>query len=193
MPELTRIAALVRERIPVYAERDEPFWEAAVALVIRQPSGGEPELLFIERAVRQGDPWSGQVALPGGRRDANEADLVETAVRETFEETGLDLKAIGEVAGPLDEHRPRTPVLPPVIVRPYVAIVRGEAKLQPNHEVAGHFWAPLRVLFDPENTRKTRVRTRGAFWIWHDAIHYNGKVIWGMTQRMVKTLEKVAK
>ncbi len=189
---LDRIAAAVRAREPSYAERDEPFWEAAVALVLRDAASG-PEVLFIQRAVREGDPWSGQVALPGGRRDEGENDLAVTVLRETREETGIDIRAQGELIGPLDELRPRTPVLPPVIVRPYVALVAPATRPATSDEVAGFFWAPLTALFDPANTRKTRVRTRGAFWIWHDAIHYEGQVIWGMTQRIVKTLQEVAK
>ncbi len=189
---LDRIAAAVRAREPSYAERDEPFWEAAVALVLRDAASG-PEVLFIQRAVREGDPWSGQVALPGGRRDEGENDLAVTVLRETREETGIDIRAQGELMGPLDELRPRTPVLPPVIVRPYVALVAPATRPATSDEVAGFFWAPLTALLDPANTRKTRVRTRGAFWIWHDAIHYEGQVIWGMTQRIVKTLQEVAK
>lgn len=192
-PLLDRIAAAVRGRVPAYAERDEPFWEAAVALVLRESAARGPEMLFIQRAVREGDPWSGQVALPGGRRDDDEHDLAVTVVRETREETGIDLRAQGELIGPLDELRPRTPVLPPVIVRPYVALVPATVEPATSDEVAGFFWAPLGALFDPANTRNTRVRTRGAFWIWHDAIHFEGQVIWGMTQRIVKTLQEVAR
>jgi 8-oxo-dGTP pyrophosphatase MutT (NUDIX family) len=190
-PSLDRIAAAVRARTPAYAERDEPFWEAAVALVLRERTGKGAEMLFIQRAVREGDPWSGQVALPGGRRDDDENDLAVTVVRETREETGIDIRAQGELVGPLDELRPRTPVLPPVIVRPYVARLDPSVEPATSDEVAGFFWAPLTALFDPANTRNTRVRTRGAFWIWHDAIHYEGQVIWGMTQRIVKTLQEV--
>lgn len=190
---LDRIAAAVRAREPRYAERDEPFWEAAVALVLRERAGQGAEMLFIQRAVREGDPWSGQVALPGGRRDEGENDLAVTVVRETCEETGINIRTQGELIGPLDELRPRTPVLPPVIVRPYVAVLPATVEPTTSDEVAGFFWAPLSVLFDPANTRNTRVRTRGAFWIWHDAIHYEGQVIWGMTQRIVKTLQEVAK
>jgi 8-oxo-dGTP pyrophosphatase MutT (NUDIX family) len=190
---LERIAAAVRAREPGYAERDEPFWEAAVALVLREPPGGALELLLIQRAVLEGDPWSGQVALPGGRREANEADLLETVVRETREEIAVDLRTQGEVFGPLDEVRPRTPVLPPVIVRPYVARVDPGVAPATSDEVASAFWAPVDALFDPANKRSTRVRARNAFWTWRDAIHYDGHVIWGMTERILHTFEEVAR
>lgn len=52
---------------------------------------GSPELLFIKRASRVGDKWTGHVALPGGKRDAEDADDGVTAVREAMEEVGVDL------------------------------------------------------------------------------------------------------
>ena len=197
MPDLrnlARIIAAVRAYPPVPAERDEPFWEAAVALVLREREAqGGVELLFITRAIREGDPWSGQVALPGGRRDEGDVDLADTAVRETGEETGLDIRLHGELVGPLDDLRPRTPMLPPVIVRPYVATIVGAPPVVLSDEVAGHFWVPLDALLDPANRRRTRVRTRGAFWMWRDAIHYDGQVIWGLTEIIVRNFHEVVR
>lgn len=184
---IARIGAAVRARTPSYAERDEPYWEAAVAMVLRHAPAG-PELLFVQRAIVEGDPWSGQIGLPGGRRDPGEPDLLDTVLRETREETGLDLRAQGEVFGPLDELRPRTPALPPVIVRPYVARLDVVRPLVLSDELAGHFWAPLDAIFDPANTRPTRVSGRGVT-MWRDAIHHDGRVIWGLTERILRMLQ----
>lgn len=52
---------------------------------------GDPELLFIKRAARVGDRWTGHVALPGGKRDPEDEDDKATAIRESQEEVGLDL------------------------------------------------------------------------------------------------------
>jgi 8-oxo-dGTP pyrophosphatase MutT (NUDIX family) len=188
---MSRIVEAVRAYQPKDAERDEPYWEAAVALILRELPDRPIEVLFMKRAEREGDPWSGQVSLPGGRRNKDEADLSATVVRETHEETGLDLLTEGEVIGALDEIRPRTPVLPPVIVRPYVARLDADATMSPSDEVASLFWAPLDVLLDPENTRSTRVQARGKFWMWHDAIHYEGHVIWGMTERIIRAFKGI--
>src|SRR5450432_2372229 len=64
------------------------------------------DVLLIERAIREGDPWSGHMALPGGHADPADADLSATAERETLEEVGLDLRAIGERLGRLSDYAP---------------------------------------------------------------------------------------
>jgi len=189
---LARIKAAIGSHTPTLAERDGTYWEAAVAIVLRPSAGGEGlELLFIKRATREGDPWSGQIALPGGRFDATDRSLEETAVRETREEVAIDLATLGEVFGALDEIRPRNPLLPPVIVRPYVASICADVTIVPSEEVAGHFWAPLDAILDPANTRDTRILVRG-FHMRRDAIHHEGHVIWGMTQHILASFAKVA-
>src|SRR5262245_41364530 len=86
----------IRERLSAHRPAlvgEGETWRAAVALVFCAPPGAEPELLFIERARREGDPWSGHMAFPGGRRDPKDTDLAATAARETHEEVGLGLGA----------------------------------------------------------------------------------------------------
>ncbi|HVZ49890.1 MAG TPA: CoA pyrophosphatase [Gemmatimonadaceae bacterium] len=188
---IERIGAAVRARVPAYAERDEPYWEAAVSIILRDGAAG-PSVLFVQRAVHEGDPWSGQIGLPGGRRDPGEGDLVETAVRETREETGIDLRTQGRLFGPLDELRPRNPMLPPFIVRPYVARVFTDPVITISDELAGYFWAPVAAIFDPANTRPSRVSGRGVT-MWREAIHYDGHVIWGLTERILRAFGEVAR
>ena len=62
---------------------------------LSQPWEGDPEVLFIKRAGRAGDRWSGHTALPGGKRDPQDVDDLAAAIRETKEEVGLDLTAKG--------------------------------------------------------------------------------------------------
>lgn len=52
---------------------------------------GDPEVVFIKRAAREGDRWTSHVALPGGKRDPEDEDDKAVAIRETAEEIGLDL------------------------------------------------------------------------------------------------------
>jgi 8-oxo-dGTP pyrophosphatase MutT (NUDIX family) len=187
---LAHITQAVQSRAPQTAERDEPYFEAAVALVLRATDQGVIELLFIKRATRDDDPWSGQIALPGGRYDPDDESLESTAVRETFEEVSIDLRRDGAVIGALDELRPRVPLLPPVIVRPYVATVAAHAEVRPSEEVAEMFWAPLDTILAPESTRDTEIVVRG-FTLRRNAIHYRGHLIWGMTEAIVRQFEAI--
>jgi len=187
---LARITEAVRAYSPREAERDPPYFEAAVALVLRAAASDGVELLFIKRAAREDDPWSGQIALPGGRREPGDVSLEATAVRETLEEVAMDLRRDGVLAGALDELRPRTPVLPPVIVRPFVATVTRDATLVPNEEVAELFWAPLDVILDAGSIRETEITVR-AIRTRRPAIHYQGHVIWGMTERIIQNFREI--
>lgn len=181
------IARALATRPPATAERDEPFGEAAVALVLHAGEDGLAAL-FIKRATRAGDPWSGQIALPGGRRDAGEDSLQRTAMRETFEEIGLDLAAHGELLGELDELRPRNPVLPPIIVRPYVFAIQSRPAFVLNEEVAEAFWVPLRHVFDPAVRQEITIDVMGAR-LRRSAIGFGEHMIWGMTENILRTFE----
>ena len=189
---LLHIAAAVRAHAPKMAGRDGVYFEASVALILRETPDDDVELLFIQRAARDDDPWSGQIALPGGRFDATDESLEDTVVRETREEVGLELHRDGIVVGALDEVRPRTVVLPPVIVRPFVATISSAAEPRVSDEVAGYFWAPLDAILDPANARDTEITIR-ASQIIAPAIHFGGHVIWGMTERILRIFEEIAR
>jgi 8-oxo-dGTP pyrophosphatase MutT (NUDIX family) len=185
-PLLVRLHADLAVRPGVPAPDDGNPRRAAVAAVLRVRDGAL-ELLMIQRAERDGDPWSGQVALPGGRQEAGDATLQDTVERETREETGVDLSRDGVVLGTLDELRPRTPVLPPIIVAPFVAVVRADAELTPSEEVAEAFWVPWSLLTDAATAQESVVRVRGAEW--RVASYVLGRhVVWGMTERIVRQL-----
>lgn len=145
------------------------------------------DVLLIRRAERHGDPWSGQIALPGGRSHPDDATLQDTAVRETLEETGIDVAADGLVLGTLDEIRPRTPVLPPIIVTPFVAVVPADVPLQISDELADAFWTPWSTFADPARIDESTVQVRGAPWKVSSYL-VGERVVWGMTERMLRQL-----
>ncbi len=91
-----KLAAHTPERVEV-----EPEAQAAVAVVLRE-GPRSAEVLLIERAIHEGDPWSGHMAFPGGRMEAGDGTTGRTAARETFEEVGIEL-AGAEYLGPIDE------------------------------------------------------------------------------------------
>ena len=155
---------------------------AAVALVLLEGPQGL-ELILIKRAERGDDPWSGQIALPGGRYEGGDRDLEATAVRETSEETGVDLSG-AERLGALDDLYPRTSLLPPVVVRPFVFALTRRAALVPSDEVRRAFWLPLGRLSEPGVRREVTVTVRGGA---HTLPAYlvDDDLIWGMTERIL--------
>lgn len=157
--------------------------QAAVSLVVRAKP--DLELLFIKRARSERDPWSGQMALPGGRRDDDDAGLIETAMREAMEEVGLDLKDGGRALGRLDEVSPNTPLLPKLTITPFVFGIDAESRARiASHEVARIYWIPIDELRDPANISTVEVplpNGRKSFPCYCVA----GEIVWGLTYRMV--------
>ena len=162
---------------------------AAVAVLLHDSAEGEGgglEALFIHRAERADDTWSGQIAFPGGRREPSDLDLRRTAIRETREEIGVDLTA-AEPLGVLDDMYPRTPVLPPVVVRPFVFGLVERPPVTLNNEVQDAFWVPFRALAAPGAQREVTVHHRGATRIL-PAYVVGNRTIWGMTERILTNL-----
>lgn len=177
--------ARVRRALGAHRAREEHAPEAspaAVALVLTESADGLTAL-FIRRAERTGDPWSGQIALPGGRREPADPDLLATAVRETLEETGVGL-AGAERLGVLDDVYPRSVLLPPVVVRPFVFSLARAPSLVLSEEVTTAFWVPLGVLRAPATQRDFTLVIRGAARTF-PAYQVGEHVIWGMTERIL--------
>ena len=187
-PLLRQLAGTLAERPGAPAEDDGNPARAAVALTLRPASDSQVELLMIRRAEREGDPWSGQIALPGGRRNVDEPTLLLTAMRETFEEIGVDLATDGLLLGELDELRPRSPLLPPIVVRPYVFAVPERPPLVLSDEVAEAFWTPLCEVFSPERRQEITIHFPGIN-MKRSAIGVGEHVIWGMTEHILRTFE----
>lgn len=182
---MTPTLALVRDALVQRAARRESAPEArpaAVALLLYEGPVGL-ETLFIRRAERAGDPWSGQVAFPGGRAEPGDADLLATAIRETAEETGIDLSR-AEGLGVLDDLYPRTPTLPPVVVRPFVFGLTSRPPLGSSPEVERGFWVPLARLAAPGVHSELPFTVRGVARRF-PAYVIDGEVIWGMTERIL--------
>lgn len=192
-PDIARIARRIGERTPraVEVTGNERF--AAIALTLRPSANDEPELLMIRRAEMEGDPWSGHIACPGGRMEPGDIDLAHTAMRETLEETGVDLARDGRILGALDDVAPRTPALPPLVIRPFVAIVSRAAVITPSDEVAEAFWVPLAAfLHAPSWGRETvPIRNEGSREV--DVFRYGPFVVWGLTHRALTQFLELAR
>jgi 8-oxo-dGTP pyrophosphatase MutT (NUDIX family) len=186
-PSVVRIREALASHPPVVAEEEEGVRKAAVALIFRLGTGDALELLFIKRADYEGDPWSGQIAFPGGRMEAGDASLVETAIRETREETDIDLTSEGMMIGTLDDLRPRMVRLPAIVVRPCLALLDRDEPLHLSTEVALAFWLPLAALARTESWHDDIVVARG-IQINARVFRHDQHVIWGMTERILTQL-----
>jgi 8-oxo-dGTP pyrophosphatase MutT (NUDIX family) len=156
---------------------------AAVALVLRDgPSG--VELLFIRRADHPEDPWSGQMAFPGGRSEPGDVDLLATAVRETEEEIGVELSRNAEYLGSLDEVRAMARLRPvDLVIAPFVFRLRGDFRLRPNHEVRSVHWIPLDELVREDRRSVMDYPYQGSTRQF-PCLRVADVVIWGLTYRM---------
>jgi 8-oxo-dGTP pyrophosphatase MutT (NUDIX family) len=152
--------------------------EAAVLIPIVKRS--EPTILFTRRTDHLAR-HSGQISFPGGRRDQSDLSPVETALRETQEETGIE-PAFVSIAGYLPRYRTGTGY----DICPVVGVLSPDFTLAPNpEEVAEAFEAPLAFFLDPAN-RRVESRTWGArerrFYVFapHDGGD-GGRAVWGVT------------
>jgi 8-oxo-dGTP pyrophosphatase MutT (NUDIX family) len=163
---------------------------AAVAAILRTHPQLGPQLLLITRAERAGDVWSGHVALPGGRSEPGDRDIVDTARRETMEEVAVDLATPGSILlGALDVLQPMSSYLPQIVVHPLVWHVR-EAEPRLSDEVAGVHWVELDYLRRVEHRIEHRMRTPEGSERSFPAITLveGGAPLWGMTLRIVLDL-----
>lgn len=150
------------------------------------------EILLVQRALRDADPWSGDVGLPGGRRHVGDPDLVATALRETEEETGVSIPTHGRILGFLDDVEPATPRLPPIVIAPLVAGVgSGTGAVADGREVTATLWVPLDALRDPE-ARAEHLVEREDFRRIFPAIRHGDRVVWGLTHRILTGFLEVA-
>lgn len=172
------------------APSDDAFSDrkpAAVALILRE-NGSGLELLFIERARHPADPWSGNIGLPGGRMDPSDADLRQTAERETWEEVGIDLAAavcLGRLSDVVGANLP---------VRVACFVYQLLEPVQPvlSHEVHDAFWFELEQLWQPQRQVTATVRFGGRC-LQAPAIrlHPQRPVLWGITYRLVSQFRQL--
>lgn len=184
------IAEALDQRPPRRAPAGSYEMEAAVSLVLRPLESGL-QFLAIKRTENERDPWSGHMALPGGRREPSDESLWMTAVRETREEVGVDLLRWGTLLGRLDDVVPGSRRIPSIAISPYVVAVAPEVVARTSSEVERAVWLPLDVVVEERHRgrlRLDRVPDRD-----FPTIEYRGHVIWGLTLRILAQFEEILK
>lgn len=158
---------------------------AAVAIIVHDHPQLGPSFLMIQRAEREGDPWSGQMAFPGGKHDTDDQHITHTALREIEEELGVKgglLRRFGRLSDILA--RPYRVQQKPMVVSPLLFEPLGELQFYPNEEVADVLWVPISHFIDPAH-RQVMSWSKYGRPLQLPCYYYNDKKIWGLSLLMI--------
>ena len=178
----------LHRRLQGFVKQDAGFeprsGRAAVAIMVREGQEAT-ELLMIRRATREGDPWSGHMGFPGGRRDPEDRSNFSCALRETEEELGVDLSRWGAPLGELsDVNTGWRKDRPEMLVTPFIFSVSELPELTPNDEVDDVVWVPLHFLMDEGNREPLEWERKGQK-METDSYLYDCYRIWGLSLMMI--------
>ena len=178
----------LHRRLQGFVKQDVGFeprsGRAAVAIMVREGQEAT-ELLMIRRATREGDPWSGHMGFPGGRRDPEDRSNFSCALRETEEELGVDVSRWGAPLGELyDVNTGWRKDRPEMLVTPFIFSVSELPELTPNDEVDDVVWVPLHFLMDEGNREPLEWEWKGQK-METDSYLYDCYRIWGLSLMMI--------
>lgn len=140
-------------------------------------------LLMIRRRESLQDPWSGQMAFPGGHAANQDRSLFDTAARETQEEVGVDAHT-QRFLGCLNNVYPKNA---PMIVSPFVFLLLNKVDPKTSKEAEETVWVPLSFLLDPKNISTFVVTIRGEETPM-PCYNYSDHIIWGMSFRIIREI-----
>lgn len=164
---------------------------SAVALYLHETRDDGVSVLMIRRAEREGDPWSGHMAFPGGRKDPADRNTLQTALRETAEEVGFEAGDSSRLLGRLSDIATHARLRHgPMVITPYVFGLRERPALVPNHEVAETVWVPLGFLAERSNREKMRWAPNGVP-LELPCYLFGGRRIWGLSLMMLDELLEI--
>lgn len=162
---------------------------AAVAAILHwRPT---PHVLLMQRAAHPGDPWSGQVSMPGGRTEDHDASLLHTARRETREELGIDLSGARLLGGLAPTQAMARGKRLSMFIQPFVFEASHAPEPRLNREAEATFWLPLAEAaageLDHRHHYQDDERT-----LLLPAWRLDERVVWGLTYRMLDGLLRLA-
>jgi 8-oxo-dGTP pyrophosphatase MutT (NUDIX family) len=179
MLEALRLS-LINQQEPFRSDSKKP--RGAVAVLFKEEAE-DLWLLMIKRGVNPRDPWSGQMAFPGGHADPADRSLVDTAARETLEEVCVDLHH-QEFLGCLHNVQPRNAQM---VVTPFVFLLLGEVNPSTSKEAKEILWVPMSFLLNSKNVSSIRVPI-GHREILMGCYVYLDHTIWGLSFRIIQEI-----
>lgn len=172
LPYADRIEKLSKLLVPESREDAD----AAVALLLKQETN-KLKVFLVRRVETPTDPWSGHMALPGGKRDAKDQNLKQTVVRETLEETNIALfdrcRFLGVILPIRSTKKPEMKILP------FIILLEHEPLIKLNEELERYVWVSLEKLAQKRGTVKFSFGEYPAFLM-------ENNVIWGLTYRILE-------
>ncbi len=150
--------------------------DAAVALLLK-PTDQALQVLFVKRVESSADPWSGQMAFPGGKRDVKDQTLKQTVVRETLEETNINLLGHCRFLGVMTTFR--STQRPEMKILPFVFLLERDPSIKLNEELEGFVWISLEGLVQSRSIAKFSFGEVHAYVV-------GNSVIWGLTYRILE-------
>ena len=167
-------------RLGITSMASAPPRIAAVLLLLFQRDGEDH--IVLTRRTDAVATHKGQISLPGGMREDGDESLLQTALRETREELGIDTSQV-EVLGQLAEV---PTVVSNFLVTPFVARLAGPPAYRPHPgEVAEVIEVPLSALRNPDNFWEEETERAGERWKAY-FFRYGEHIIWGATARILK-------
>lgn len=137
-------------------------------------------ILLEKRVINEKDPWSGQVSFPGGHFEESDVYIINTALRELKEETGIESITI---LGGLEVEHPRNMLS--LNVYPFLCYIESFGKLQPQKDEIEYFFTPaLKEL--KEGYKKMNLYGEETD---EKCFFYGNEVIWGMTARIIERIK----
>ncbi|MGD2248020.1 MAG: CoA pyrophosphatase [Candidatus Methanofastidiosia archaeon] len=172
------IELLSKKLLPVSKKQNA---KAAVVILLTLKDN-EPVILFVNRIDHPKDPWSGQMALPGGKKELEDSTLQDTIIRETQEEVGINLKKY-QFLGVL--HTENSVVKPDMEILPFVVYCKEKPVVTVNkNELKEAVWISLPEL---EQNQTMATLPLGEF----PAFVVKEYTIWGVTYRIMNQFLQV--
>ena len=188
-PDLNQNLLRIKDQLAsIHRSGDGDDVEAVVAILLWDEPGRGLQTLLVQRAERAGDPWSGQIGLPGGRVKQAVESPRAALYREVEEEVGIELEEVGVELGRLSVGHPMRRM--EMRVQPWVYGLRTKPKISIGSEIASSFWVNLTEL--PSKVKMSEITIRGQP-IGVESFVIEGKVVWGFTYRVLTELIPILK